>query len=302
MLGEICAAEGIDLTPLSDHWVLRLEKAGRVRHVYGYNFESNSATAQLIAGDKFATWSLLSHCGIPVIPHALFQRPSLGQGPAIPAAVRAAIGDFFKAHAEDVVCKINPGSGGHHVLRARSQPELDSAIEKLFSETRSICLSPFVEIHNEYRVVYHDQPRLIFRKDRPCVRGDGQTPLGELVHHHQAGSAQLQGAHAAGLDPASVPADGEKVWLGWKHNLAQGARASLNISLERAARLAALAQRAAVALGIRFASIDIIETAAGEAVLEVNSGIMLESFARQGEQESALAYAIYRLAVKDLME
>ena len=299
MLGEICAAEGIQLTPLSDHWVLRLEKAGRVRHVYGYNFESNSATAQLIAGDKFATWSLLSHCGIPVIPHALFQRPSLGSGPAIPLKVRAAIGDFFKTHGQDVVGKINPGSGGHHVLRARSQTELDSAIEKLFSETRSICLSPFVEIHNEYRVVYHDQPRLIFRKDRPCAIGDGQTPLGELIDRH---GPPLPGLVAADLDPNRVPAEGEKVWLGWKHNLAQGARASLDISLERVARLAALAQRAASALGIRFASIDIIETAAGDAVLEVNSGIMLESFARQGEREAALAYQIYKLAVKDLME
>ncbi|HEY9840536.1 MAG TPA: hypothetical protein V6D23_08790 [Candidatus Obscuribacterales bacterium] len=295
MLAEICAEAGIRLTPLSDDWTLRLEKAGRVGHVYGYNFELNSAAAQLIASDKYATFCLLRHCGVPAIPHRMFLHPALAADYLPDTGNWAAILAFFAEHAQDVVCKLNTGSGGYHVTRARSVPELEACVYRLFRDARAICLAPFVQILNEYRIfIHHHQAPLIYRKERPFVTGDGQRRLFELVYDKYA---RLP-AESADV----IPLAGATIELNWKHNLAQGAKARIVQDLELAAFLQDLALQAARALGIRLAAVDIVETPDGPAVLEVNSGIMMESFARQGEREYALARDFYRQVVLEMIE
>jgi glutathione synthase/RimK-type ligase-like ATP-grasp enzyme len=82
--------------------------------------------------------------------------------------------------------------------------------------------------------------------------------------------------------------------LNWRHNLDAGARPVL---LEQgAAREAcvALARRAAKAIGIRFASVDIVRVGGAWKVLEINSGVMMEAL---GKLHPELVDAAYGAAL-----
>ena len=99
-----------------------------------------------------------------------------------------------------------------------------------------------------------------------------------------------------------VPAKDETYLLNWKHNLGQGASA-LTLSIpDLEEELVSLVKKTAKALGIRFASIDMIKTKAGWKVLEVNAGVMMEHFASSGENQYITAKAIYRDAILKMFE
>ena len=81
------------------------------------------------------------------------------------------------------------------------------------------------------------------------------------------------------LDQARILYQGEQVTIVWKHNLAAGALPSLSLTKEEKAAILPLAIRASKAVGIAFASVDIVKTRKGDyQVIEINSGIMMEKF------------------------
>lgn len=301
LLRQLCEEEGIAFTALGDGRTLRLARAGQIRHVYGFHLELNSATAQLIANDKVAAYNVLAHCGVPAVEHRQFLRPGAGSEPDTPGSEGnwRDIFAFFCRHDQDLVCKISTATGGDSVTRVQSPAALEHAVHRLFAKSRSISLSPYIEIREEYRVImFEGRPLLTYAKERPCVIGDGQRSLFELMladyPDYRPGrlSERLQ----------YVPALGEKILLNWKHNLGRGARARLLEDPVLCGELHALAVQAAQALGIRFASVDIVAGPAGLAVLEINAGIMMERFARQGEREYAIALGIYRQALREMMK
>ena len=92
---------------------------------------------------------------------------------------------------------------------------------------------------------------------------------------------------------SKVPSKGETYLLNWKHNLGQGASA-LTLSIpDLEEELVSLVKKTAKALGIRFASIDMIKTKAG---------VMMEHFASSGENQYITAKAIYRDAILKMFE
>lgn len=298
IMQEICAEAEITLRFLARHWVLRLHKADRVHDIYGYNLGINQASAYLIANDKFATSQVLALAQIPAVEHLSFLRPELAADVFDSPGNWPEILDYFHAHQQNLVCKANISSGGHHVYHVQTPMELEHAVHTLFRVGRSLCLSPYVPIADEYRVLlYRQTTPLIYRKERPFVVGDGKQSVYSLL------CAKYTAPHRPSLSPAelhAVPAAGEITLLQWKHNLGQGARAELIHPGAEWNALSQLACQAGEALQLDFAAIDLIQTSSGLQVLEVNPGIMMESFARQGEKEYALAKAIYRRAVRDL--
>jgi glutathione synthase/RimK-type ligase-like ATP-grasp enzyme len=85
----------------------------------------------------------------------------------------------------------------------------------------------------------------------------------------------------------------------WRHNLDLGARPVLLPSGDTRNACVALAIRAARAIGIRFASVDIVRVANGRKVLEINSGVMMEAL---GEHHPELVQAAYTAALDKLFE
>lgn len=88
----------------------------------------------------------------------------------------------------------------------------------------------------------------------------------------------------------------------WKFNLQQGATAG-EIADDKHDEILALAKHSARAIGLRFCSVDIIETFAGELlVLEVNSGVMIQKYLEQHPEDLEVIKAIYRDAVRKMFE
>lgn len=296
---EICTEAEISLQFLARHWVLQLQKSHRVHAIYGYNLGINQASAYLIANDKFATAQVLSLAQIPCVEHVSFLRPELAAELFNRSGNWSEMLNYFQTHQQNLVCKANISSGGQHVYHVQNLLQLEHAVHTLFRVGRSLCLSPYVPISEEYRVLlYRQTTPLIYRKERPFVIGDGARSVSELMREKYA-------AKVSSMDPdqlLEIPAADEKKLLNWKHNLGQGARAEQVPPGPIWEALSQLARQAGQALQLDFAAIDLIETPTGLQVLEINPGIMMESFARQGEAEYALAKAIYRRAIRDVFE
>ncbi len=85
----------------------------------------------------------------------------------------------------------------------------------------------------------------------------------------------------------------------WRHNLDFGARPILLDNGAARDACVAIAIRAADATGIRFASIDVVRVGASWRVLEINSGVMMETL---GKQHPELVHAIYAAALDKVWE
>jgi glutathione synthase/RimK-type ligase-like ATP-grasp enzyme len=85
----------------------------------------------------------------------------------------------------------------------------------------------------------------------------------------------------------------------WRHNLDFGARPILLEQANAREACIAMAVQAANAIGIRFASIDIVRVAGSLKVLEINSGVMMEVL---GRHHPELAYATYAAALDRVFE
>jgi glutathione synthase/RimK-type ligase-like ATP-grasp enzyme len=305
LVREIAAEQDMQLDSFSHDWLLRLERGGRARHVLGYNFELNSATAQMITSDKAATADILAAQGIAHVAHQLFLHPRLG-GYVSAEGNWSRMLAYAEAQGYPLVVKANEGTGGGQVYRVESAPELEAAVQRLFASQRGISLSPFLEIEQEYRaIVLDDACELLYAKRRPALSGDGQSTVLELIEKALLagsinGELASQALDSAAGDIKRVLDKDQELLLGWKHNLGAGARPLLLESGETYDELAALAERARSAVGIRFTSVDIVQVGGELAVLEVNSGVMMEYFVQHYPEQRESAKAIYAKAIQKM--
>jgi len=304
ILRAYCARRGLTLHALCDDWAFVLEGGGHRHVIFGYDLGLNRSSALQVANDKAATHQMLSLAGLPSVDHQLFHPPAMAEYIPLPGNWRPML-DYFHRHGGDVVCKPNTGTGGIGVQRVRSEAELEAAAHALFASGRGLCLSPFLAITREVRVVVlGGRGQLAYGKQRPSLTGDGVTPLFGLLRaeiaRHPGAARLLDQERLLGRlgDLDRVPALGETVPLGWKHNLAWGNRPDpLDLAAAATRPLLALAEAAAAVIGIDVASIDLVETETGLAVIEINAGLMMESYARVSPAFHAQAVALYTQAL-----
>ena len=294
ILREICSEEGITLEAYSSDWAFRLEKDGRRAFILGYQFGLNSASTQAVCKDKNITSEVLADLGIPCVFHTLYMCPSMlsyvgSDGSWAP---------MIKALKEGpLVVKDNYGTGGNQVYLVRTQPELEKAVSEVFTRSQAAAVCPYEEILDEYRLVVLDGDiRLAFAKIRPSLCGDGRHSIRELAAQLLA-QGRADSVELAMPDRERIPAEGEKVYLNWKHNLGQGASAKKIPKGRIPEQLGSLAVAAAEAVNLRFGSVDIIRTAQGLKVLEINGGVMMEHYAGQSRAKYREAREIYRDAL-----
>jgi glutathione synthase/RimK-type ligase-like ATP-grasp enzyme len=303
ILGEVAQEHNIRLTTLSHDWIIRLEQGSQARHVYGYNFDLNSAAAQAIANDKSAVSELLQYRHIPHVEHKLVLHPRLASYISDHGLWSDMVA-FARQHEFKLVCKPNDGTGGEDVFRVRSQPELEQIVQQLFTSHRAICLSPFYNIAQEYRVIIlQGRCELIYAKQRPVITGDGQSTIADLIARQLdigaiPAAVAIRAIRVNENQLDKVLAQAESLALNWKHNLAHGASPVIINDQALWQELANLAQACAAELNIVFASIDIIETEGRRLILEVNSGVMMEHFVELAPNGYAIAKAIYSKAVE----
>lgn len=303
---ELAEEIGAAVTTLGHGWIIRVERRGVVRAVYGFTFDLSSAATHAIATDKAATAEVLKSRGIPAVEHRLFLHPKMG--PYVPHAGNwAGMLEFAAGHGFNVVVKENMGTGGQGVVRVKTARELEQAVEQAFQRTHAVALSPFIDIRGENRfVVLNGRCELAYAKIRPCVVGDGRRTVLELLGERSAepGERDRIARTLAAMDPmtlaslTSVPGAGTEFLLNWRHNLGQGAMPRLlDLDDPGVAAMASLAVRAAGSLDLAFGSVDVVETPRGEMVLEANSGVMMEFLARDRDNGYETAKGIYRRAM-----
>lgn len=265
---------GIDIDVRADGWLIAMRRGAQQHHALGYDIGLNSAIAHRLATDKSATADVLAHAGVRCIPHHLFIDPRIVPRPGLREAMR----ELLAQAPHGLVLKPNDGTAGRLVIRATTERELDDAVARIFTASQALAISPFRDIAQEVRVILlGEAPMAAYRKERLRVTGDGVRTLRQLARA-VAPDARLD--EIAPEPDAVVPA-GETRLACWRHNLDAGATPVLLADGEDHAACVALARDAARAIGITFASIDIVCVDGAWAVLEINSGVMMESFGRR---------------------
>jgi glutathione synthase/RimK-type ligase-like ATP-grasp enzyme len=300
VIQRYCTERGIALDIRADGWLLVLDRGGQRRLILGYDLGLNSSVAQRIASDKSATAELLALSGIACVPHAFFLGPQAG-----PRAPLAPMLRLLDAHPEGLVVKPNEGTSGRLVFRVTNRDDLARAVDAIFTANMNLAIAPYLSIDDEVRVVLLDgAPLVAYAKQRIAVVGDNRQTFREL-----ALAATPLARHAELIDnlrsetddidlDAIVPAGAQRL-LNWRHNLEFGARAVLLEAGEIRDVCVALAIAATDALGIRFASVDVVRAHDRWQVLEINSGVVMEQF---GRQHPELVQAVYTAALDRVFE
>ena len=299
IIREICAEENIILKSYSADWIFRLEKDGVHDIILGYQFGLNSASVNMLCCDKCAASEIMTECGIPNIEHELFASPENQKFMGFPGNWKRLL-EMLDQYGT-VVCKPNQGTGGENVCRCSTMYELEEAVHRIFLKSDYMAVSKFYEIEDEYRAIILDgEIRLIYRKRRPQITGDGVHSIAGLCMLYADHSALP--SEVAVVDLSRIPAKGEKVILNWKHNLGLGAHADFLIEDSLRSEISGIVRRVYEEIGVRFASIDIVSTNEGLKVLEINSGVMMENFAGESPQNYRKAREIYRDAILKMMK
>lgn len=301
LLREICSARGISLTSFCGDWIFDFRRGPARAQLFGYDFSLNTATARAICKDKAATSAMLAHAGVPHIPHWLFHTPEMAAYVPHTGNWNSLL-NLLAAHPGGLVCKPNEGTGGNHVRHVKTTLQLEAAVSEIFAVTRALCVSPFVSFDAEYRVaILRADVEFIYQKRRPVLTGDGRQTVRALLLARLAGNPwtksefeALSDSLAAGLRLDDIPPAGALVPLHWKHNLGHGSAPELlPLDAPAAPPLIDLARRAADAVDVAVASVDIAATAGGPRIMEINSGIMMESLVAALPEGRTLARHFY---------
>ena len=298
-LTSYCARHGMTAEVRADGWLIVMQRGTQRRFAFSYDIGLNSAVAHRIANDKAATSELLSFSGVDCVPHALFLNPGLNAHRP-PDGSWAAMLDLLARHPQGLVVKPNEGTSGRSVFRVASRPALELAVSSIFASHASLAISPYLAVEHEVRVVMLDgAPLVVYGKNRPSVIGDGRHTLLELAMrstHADQRTAVLRGMinDLAKAELETIVPEGKHRVLNWRHNLDSGSRPALLQQGEMRDACIALALRAANAIDIRFASVDLVRADGRWQVLEINSGVMMEML---GKLYPELVHATYAAAL-----
>ncbi len=303
ILKEICIELNYQIDLFSQDWIVKISNDNITNYIIAYSFGINKDASAKICANKTATSEILSNHNVPNVEHRIFHiydnyHTNCGNWENMI--------NFYNQHNSKVVLKPNVGSSGIGVSFIDTMYKLERETYDKMSRKSAICLSPYYDIINEFRVVMlKNEPQLIFKKVKPTIIGNGKdsvlTLLGSL---HKIDAIPIQVIDILNeqeLDLGTILGKDEVIELNWKHNLGSGATPEI-IEIKNNANLVKIAKNAANALEMNFSSVDIIETKNKEfKVLEVNSGVMLTNFALNGEKGYNLAKRIYKNAIKIMM-
>lgn len=297
IIKDICVEEKIKFESFSNDYILKLEKNHRTMYIFGNKFPNNNASIEQICNDKAALSDILHCYKIPHVEHYYFDSPVLEDYCPTSGNWQKMMNLLKKYSKNGLVCKPNRGTGGRNVIRVQNYKELEYAVWKIFNNSNAICISPYYEIQNEYRVLMvGDEVQYVFKKIRPHIVGDGHSTLKELWDESKQSAIETNVA-----DWTYIPAIGEEVIISWKHNLGSGATPQLVTDPTIISNLSNLAKMCVGALNLGFVSIDIIETDGKYLVLEINSGVMVEKFSTYSPDYRELVKKAIKKAIQQYL-
>lgn len=289
IINEICQKNNINHELVSDNWLYILEKNDQTRYINGYKFDLNSQGVGNILDDKYAFYEVLTKFKFPVIKHHLILNNYDYKN----------ILSLFYKYKEEVVIKSNDGTCGYEVFYINNEKDLKNTINTLLEKGCTISLCPYYKIKNEYRViVLNNSIKIIYGKTKPIIIGDGSSTKKELLlkfNKNYFANKILDSSYDEIL-PKNM-----KFIYNWQFNLSRGANLFIVENTELKNNLQSLALNICSKTGIKFGSIDIIETTEDKLlVMEANSGVMMDNFINLYPNGYNIAKKIYEEAILEM--
>ena len=299
MLDEICKERGITQEKISFGWIRKLTKNNESHMIIRYEFDLNSAVSYEIAKDKYATYAVLKNKNIPIVEHQAIFNP-VSRSEYFDENFRVILELGLKQYGR-LVIKANDSCKGKEVFLVDNVLDAAAVVEKLFRENNHplVVVSPYVDIKYEYRAVYLDGEIIyLYKKEKPYVVGDGVKSLKELISLKQDSVEVLMDIDR-NLNLEYIPKKDEKIVYSWKHNLSGGAGAiKVDSQDKNYDKIISLAKEAGKAIGIRFASVDVILDKNDEiSIMEINGSVCMNKFSEIVEDGYNIAKDIYARAV-----
>jgi glutathione synthase/RimK-type ligase-like ATP-grasp enzyme len=264
-------------------------------------FPINGASAFGVSKDKYHTNTVLARAGLKVIPSALFfLTPEYAKLREPGREIEDATA-HFAAMPKPIFAKPNQGARGNFAEVVTDAAAFRDYLERLRARFDTVLLQPVVD-GSEHRVFCLDDKAVFAtRKADFSLEGDGRAPLVELIRTHNANlkgtgistvdeKATLAAIAARhGFDGADVPAKGERIILPGRRNLSAGSDVA-DFTTDVPAPLADLALKAAKAIGLRVAGVDIFDMSPARdlsdlVVIEVNGNPGMQSLEAIGRDD-----------------
>lgn len=281
-------------------------KDGRRRALFaagaGVPYALNDARAASLARDKAFCTRALEEAGVPGVPGRMFfvtERWSEMRSPGRePADARA----YAAAACYPLFCKPISGSNGLFAEVIADSDAFEDYLGRVSREHFAILVQPYLR-GVEHRVfMLKGEPLFCYRKEQPCLVGDGRSMLRDLLAQLPRDTAPpLAKTRACDVTGALVALDdtpplGARIVLEGPANRAAGGSAT-DLREGAPEPLARLARAAVDALGLSLAGVDIFDLSPRRdlselAVIEVNSNPMIQTLEEGGRWD--LITAIWR--------
>jgi hypothetical protein len=239
-------------------------------------YPQNSATASTLASDKYFANRILEDAGVATLGGDYFFLHDRHRAHRPAGHEREDALDYLRRLGGTAFAKPLQGSRGDFALAIHGEAALARYLDSVLPYYDAVLIQPVVA-GAEYRIFLLDGEVVYSaRKYPPHLVGDGVQAIRDLLAAHN------EGLRSRGLSPASagrdvaldvVLAKGERWEIPGRMNLSAGGTMVLEAPPSQAA--VAVARKAARALGLRVAAVDLFTDIAADAqatrVIEVNA-------------------------------
>lgn len=297
-----CAHFGLSFTPLDgDTGLLFRVASATAHHYFGggrcSTFPQNDATAATLASDKYFTQRILEEAGISTLSGRYFFLHERHRAHRPPGHERADATMYFAGLDHRAFAKPLHGSRGDFARPLTNPDALTGYMNEVAQFYDSILLQPIVS-GDEYRIFLLDEDEVFtVRKFPPALTGDGVHSLRELLATHDRGLRE-HGLSPTGATLDDIDSAGDIFPAGQRYQLpgrmnrsAGGAMAFARPHHHDAA--VTMARRAAHALGLRAAAVDLFINIDGDptamTVIEINANPSIRFLEDSGREDLILA-------------
>jgi glutathione synthase/RimK-type ligase-like ATP-grasp enzyme len=294
-----CAQFGLEFADIDGGTGLLFSVASRTKRIhFGAGrcswYPQNNATASTLASDKYFTNAILERSEVPTLGGEYFFLHDRHRHHRPAGHEREDASRYLKRLGGAAFVKPLQGSRGDFAQVVDGEAALLRYLEAVSHYYDSILIQPIVS-GNEYRIfLLDDEVVYTARKTPPSVVGDGMSSIRDLLAAHN------EALRTQGLSPVAVvdrdaslkavPAKGEHREIPGRMNLSAGGTMVLESPYSDAA--STLARKAAHALGLRVAAVDMFTGIGGDVeamrVIEVNANPSIRLLEQSGRSDLIL--------------
>ena len=170
-------------------------------------------------------------------------------------------------------------------------------MDKLFIKNYSLSLCPYQDITTEYRIIVLNKDiKLIYKKIKPIVIGDGKSTYQELLERFNPNYFKNKNISHKIIKKGRIKE------YNWQFNLSKGAMAQEENNQDVIKELKKIVKMILKVIDINFASIDIALINNEYKVLEINNGVTLTKYMNISFENEKKVYNIYKDAIKELFK